>query len=118
MPSPSPFDPTAVATAVRRFADLLAAEARFDTVGRIQVTLCGRGSIERLFAVEAALVSAWPSALRRPAHELVCDTGEMGAADGSISWALGPDGAELLRRVYAVEAAKAKPRKASANVQG
>jgi hypothetical protein len=118
MPSPSPFDPATVAAAVRGFADRLAADAKFDTVDRIQITLCDRGSIERLFAVEAALVSAWPSAMRRPAHELVSDTGEMGAADGLTFRALGPDGAEVLRRVYAVEAAKAKRGKAPAHVQG
>jgi hypothetical protein len=118
MPSSSPFDPSRVAAAVQRFADLLIADACVETVGRIQVTLCGRGSIERLFAVEAALISAWPGALRRPAHELVCDTGEMGAAAGLTFRALGWDGAELLRRVYVVDAANAKRGKAPADVYG
>ena len=103
---------------MRRFADLLAVHPRLAAVGRIEVTLCGRGPVERLFAIEAALIAAWPSGLRCPAHDLVADTGEMGAAAGLTLRALSPGGAELLRRVYAVEATKAKPRKATANVRG
>jgi len=108
VPSPSSFDQTAVAAAARRFADLLAADPRIDSVRRVEVTLCGRGPIERLFAVEAALVAAWPSAVRRPAHDLVSSTGELGPSAALTLRAIGPDGGEVLRGVYDLDPAKAK----------
>jgi hypothetical protein len=106
MPSPSAFDSSAVAAAARGFAEHLAADPRAASVGRIEVTVCGRGPIERLFAVEAALLEAWPAHLLRPPHEVVSSTGELRAAAALTLRALDGDGAEVLRRVYDVELVK------------
>jgi len=58
VPSRPAFDPAAIAAAARGFAQLLAAERGLDGIGRIEVILCGRGPIERLFMAEAALLDA------------------------------------------------------------
>ncbi len=97
------FDPSAVAQAARRFADILVADPGVDAVDHIEVTLCGGGPIDRLFAVEAALAAAWPGATRRPAQRLASSTGEHGANSRLVLRALGRDGAELLRRVSDLE---------------
>ena len=109
MPS-QPFDDEALAAAASQFARLLAADPAAREAERIEVTLCGRGPIERLFVLEAGLIAAWPKGLRRPPHDLVSSTGELGPSSGLILRALGADGAELFRRVYDVEA---KPRTAA-----
>ena len=117
MPSPSAFDPFAAAAAARRFADLLAADPAHRAVQRIEVTLTGRGPIERLFALEAALLEAWPDTAPRPAHDLVSSTGEMGPCAALILRAFGQDGAEVLRRNYDLDATETK-RGAAARVHG
>jgi hypothetical protein len=121
MPSPSEFDNAAVAAAARQFAHLLDAETRLDGVERIEVTLSGRGSIDRLFALEAALIAQWPQGLRRPAHDLVCDTGELAPSDAQSALtlrALGLDGAVVLRRVYDIGLGAGQPFKHAAKAHG
>ena len=103
MPHPSSFDSAALARAARDFAGRLDAERRLDSVERIEVTLNGRGPVERLFAVEAALVAHWPASLRRPPQEVVSSTGELSGEDeqaGLTLRALDPQGAVVLREVY------------------
>jgi hypothetical protein len=109
MPS-QPFDADALAAAARQFARLLAADPAAREAARIEVVLCGRGPIERLFVLEAGLIAAWPKGLRRPPHDLVASTGELGPASGLTLRALGVGGVVLLRRVYDIEA---KPRAAA-----
>jgi hypothetical protein len=116
VPSHPAFDPSAAAAAARRFADLLAADpAR--AIHRIEVTLTGRGPIERLFALEAALLDAWPDTAPRPAHDLVSSTGEMGPCAALTLRAFGQDGAEVLRRNFDLDAAESK-RGAAVQVHG
>ncbi|MDR3510586.1 MAG: hypothetical protein P4L73_03050 [Caulobacteraceae bacterium] len=120
MPNPLSFDNAAVASATRQFANRLGADRRFDSVERIEVTLSGRGPIERLFAVEAALLAHWPEGLRRPPHDLVSSTGELSPADeqaGLTLRAFDPEGAVVLREVYDIGAA-GKPLKAAAPTHG
>jgi hypothetical protein len=102
VPAPSSFDHAAVAFAARQFTDLLGPERRIE---RIEVTLSGRGPIERLFAVEAALLAQWPQALSRPAHDLVASTGELAPAAEQAALTLrafSPGGAVVLQRIYDV----------------
>jgi hypothetical protein len=106
VPRPNAFDQNALA-AVRSFADRLAAHPRGEAASRIEITLCGRGPIERLFAVEAALLAGWPRSLRRPAQDLVSSTGELGPSAGLTLRAIGDDGAEVLRKTYDIELAVA-----------
>jgi len=101
MPSPS-FDNDALAAAARQFAGLVAAQAPFG-VERIEITLCGRGPIDRLFALEAALSMAWPKTLRQPPYDIVSSTGEIGPSRGLTLRAFDARGAEVLRRAYDVE---------------
>jgi hypothetical protein len=108
--SSSPFDAVALADATRQFARQLAAQPGGCDAERIEVTLCGRGPIDRLFALEAGLLAAWPKDVRRPPHDLVADTGELRPAAELTLRALGVGGAELLRRDFAVEA---KPKAAA-----
>jgi hypothetical protein len=106
VPNASLHHQTAVAAAARRFADLLAADPKGAGVRRIEVTLCGRGPIERLFDLEAALLAAWPSTAPRPAHDLVSSTGEMGPSAGLTLRAFGQDGMEVLRRDFDLDGAE------------
>lgn len=106
VPRPNAFDQNAL-DAVRSFAGRLAAHPRGSNASRIEITLCGRGPIERLFAVEAALLAGWPRDLRRPSQDLVSSTGELGPPAGLILRAIGEDGAEVLRRTYDIELAAA-----------
>jgi hypothetical protein len=112
VPSLSCFDHNAVAAAARHFADLLAADPQADEVRRIEVTLTGRGPIERLFALEAALLDAWPDTAPRPAHDLVSSTGELGPSGALTLRAFGQDGAEMLRRTFDLEPLKRAPAQA------
>jgi hypothetical protein len=118
VPSSTDVDPAALAAATRRFAHRLAADPRIGTVSRIEVTLCGRGSIERLFAVEAALVAAWPMGKRRPAHDLVSSTGEMGPSAALTLRAIGLDGEEVMRGVYDPASARVRSGAMVADVHG
>jgi hypothetical protein len=116
VPAQPAFDNAAVADAARQFANLLGADRSLDGVERIEITLSGRGPIERLFAVEATLLAHWPEALRRPAHDLVSSTGELAPSDEQAALtlrAIGLDGVVVLRRVYDVSLEGAKPRAAS-----
>ncbi len=101
MPSPN-FDNDALAAATRQFAHLVAAETRAH-VERIEITLCGRGPVDRLFALEAALSLAWPKNLRQPPYDLVASTGELGPSAGLTLRAFDAQGGEVLRRAYDVE---------------
>jgi hypothetical protein len=116
VPSHPAFDPSAVAAAARRFADQLAVHPGGRAVQRIEVTLTGRGPIERLFALEAALLDAWPDTAPRPAHDLVSSTGELGPSAALTLRAFGRDGAEVLRRNFDLDAAPLK--RASAATHG
>lgn len=103
MPNPHPLDSAALSRAAQDFARRLGAGRDLDQVERIEVTLAGRGPIERLFAVEAALVAHWPADLRRPPRDLVSSTGELSREDeqsGLTLRALGAEGAVVLREVY------------------
>ena len=112
MPSLSHFDNAAVAAATRRFAELIAAIPKAEAVRRIEVTLTGRGPIERLFALEAALLDCWPDSAPRPAHDLVSSTGELGPSAALTLRAFGQDGAEMLRRTFDLEPLKCAPAQA------
>lgn len=112
MPNAQPFDSSpetwaALSRAAQDFARRLGAGRALDRVERIEVTLSGRGPIERLFAVEAALVAHWPADLRRPPRDLVSSTGELARDDeqsGLTLRALGAEGAVVLREVYDLRA--------------
>lgn len=113
-PDSLPIDNAAVAKATRAFARRLGADQALAGVERIEVTLNGRGPIERLFAVEATLLAAWPEGVRRPPHDLVSSTGELAARDertGLTLRAFDPEGAVVLREVYdvAAQGASLKP---------
>jgi len=120
-PDRSLFDNAAVASAARQFARQLDADAALAGVERIEVTLSGRGPIERLFAVEAQLLAQWPQGLYRPAHDLVSDTGELAAAGQPSDLtlrAIGLDGVVVLRRVYDIGLADGGRLKRAAKVHG
>jgi hypothetical protein len=112
VPNLSHFDNAAVAVAACRFADLIAANPKAEAVRRIEVTLTGRGPIERLFALEAALLDCWPDSALRPACDLVSSTGELGPSAALTLRAFGQDGAEILRRTFDLESLKRAPAQA------
>jgi hypothetical protein len=102
MSNPAPFDPAAVAEAARRFSAALEVHPRARAIRRIEATLHGRGPVERLFAVEAVLASAWPRALGGPSAVLVSSTEVVREAETLILRALDACGAEVLRGGYAL----------------
>jgi hypothetical protein len=62
----------AIESAIAGFARRLLVESLAERVARLETRLHGPSSPDRLFAAEAAMMAAWPSAsARRPAHELV-----------------------------------------------
>lgn len=96
-------DNLAAADALRCFADLIAADARAAVVRRIEVTLHGRGPIERLFALEAALAALWPGG------GCVLTFSPARASPPTLSLrALDHTGAEVVRAAYPVSEGRAK----------
>jgi hypothetical protein len=100
------FDHDALAAAARQFANLIAEQSPRG-VERIQITLCGRGPVDRLFALEAALSTAWPKSFRQPPYDIVSNTGELGVDVGLTLRAFDARGAEVLRCAYDVEPKRA-----------
>ena len=63
--------PSALAALAGDFARALG--GRMARTAKLETTLFTKGSIDRLFVLETAIIAGWPGGMRPPRHELRCD---------------------------------------------
>jgi len=92
-----------LAALARRFGRAIVREALLERVMRLETTLYSVGTIDRLFAVEEAVVAAWPSANIAGLHHEFYSATERRTGETLRFRAFDGEGALLLEQSYRLD---------------